>query len=233
LELSRYCPQADKWLAQKRLLVDVPAPVILDVGANIGQTLEAYKALFPEGKVHSFEPFPDSFRKLQQLASRFNRVQTHQLAMADKAGTSTLHVNSVYHATNSLLPRPSSGYRYYPEVAQLEETITVNTDTLDLFAQRSSLGSIDVLKMDIQGGELAALRGAARLLEGQAVGAIVTEVMFVPHYEGGALFHEIHEFLRERDYSLFGIYDWHYAENGQIRFADAIFINRDVRRRLG
>jgi len=232
LELSRYCPQADKWLAQKALLQAQHAPIILDIGANVGQTLEAYKALFPESEIHSVEPFPDSFLALQQVASRYSGTHIYQLAMAEQPGEHALYVNQVYHATNSLLPRPASGHCYYPEGARLDDRITVKTNTLDLLAQQTGLGYIDILKMDIQGGELAALRGATGLLEKQSIGLIITEVMFVPHYEGGAMFNEIHDFMLQMDYSLFGIYDLHYAENGQIRYADAIFISRDLRSRL-
>lgn len=232
IELSRYRPQTDKWLAQKGLLSNIATPIILDIGANIGQTLEAYKELFPNSEVHSFEPFPDSFHALEQVASRHTRAYAHQLAMAAEPGERTFYINTVYHATNSLLPRPSSGHRYYPEGAALNETIIVKANTLDSFCGESGLSHIDVLKMDIQGGELAALRGGVRMLDEQAVGLIITEVMFVPHYEGGVLFHEIHDFLHEKGYSLFGIYDPHYADNGQMRYADAIFINRNLRSRL-
>lgn len=233
LELSRYDLGEDKWLAQKSLLEGGPiSPIILDVGANIGQTVEAYKALFPTAEIHSFEPFPASYHMLQQLASRYDKIHTYPLAIADKAGESRLYVNAIYHATNSLLPRPSSGRRYYPEGAELNESITVIKETLDAFFERSGLSHIDILKMDIQGGELAALYGAKKLLADQTIGLIITEVMFIPHYEGGAMFHEINQFLLDNGYSLFGIYDIHYAENGQIRFADAIYVNRNLRAKL-
>jgi FkbM family methyltransferase len=229
LDLSRYDPATDKWLAQKRLLDDTNAPVILDLGANTGQTLESYLALFPDGEIHCFEPYPETYLKLLELSSRHDKVKTYQLAIADRVGERQLYVNTVYHVTNSLLPRPASGHRYYPEGAELKDSISVMTETLDGFASRASLRQIDILKMDIQGGELAALRGAERLLKVQGVRLIMTEVMFVPHYEGGAMFHELYAHLANYGYSLFGIYDIHFADNGQLRFADAIFINRELR----
>jgi FkbM family methyltransferase len=233
LDLNRYHPETDKWLAQKKLLEDVEAPVILDVGANVGQTLEAYKSLFPEAEVHCFEPYPDSYRTLQELASQFSRTQTHKLAVAERAGESTFYINPVFHPTNSLLPRPASGRQYYPTGAELEKTISVKTDTLDAIVRRLNLSRVNVLKMDIQGAELSALQGAESLLGEGAIDLIMLEIMFVPHYEGGALFHELHEFLRLKSYSLFGIYDAHFDDmNWQMRFADAIFISQDLRVRL-
>lgn len=232
IELSRYRPQTDKWLAQKRLLQGTPAPVIFDVGANTGQTLVAYRDLFPDGEIHCFEPFPDSFHALQQAAAHHPQAYVYPLAISDSIGERTFYVNNFYHVTNSLLPRPASGPRYYPDGAGLDETISVRTDTLDAFIQRSKIVQIDILKMDIQGGELSALRGAAQLLDQQIARLITTEIMFIPHYEGGALFHEINDLLLSKGYSLFGIYDLHYADNGQLRFADAVYINGEMRNAL-
>lgn len=229
IELRRYRPQTDIWLAQKNLLRDVHSPIVFDVGANIGQTLEAYMDLFPNGEIYCFEPFPDSFAALRQAASRYSQAHAYPLAISDSVGERTFYVNAAYHATNSLLPRPVSGPRYYPDEARLDNTIAVTVDTLDSFVQRSGVGKIDILKMDIQGGEMSALRGAEKLLDKQSAKVIVTEIMFIPHYEGGGLFHEINEFLVHKGYSLFGIYDLHYADNGQLRFADAIYINNDMR----
>lgn len=232
IDISRYRPQADKWVAHKILLQGTHAPLILDVGANIGQTLQAYKDIFPDCEIHCFEPFPDSYSILKQTTSNYKHAHAHHLAISDSIGERALYVNSYYHVTNSLYPRPTSGARYYPEGAQLNDVITVQTDTLDSFCQRFEIGNIDILKMDIQGGELAALHGASKMLDNQTPRLITTEIMFIPHYEGGALFHEINDYLLSKGYSLFGIYDLHYAENGQLRFADAIYINGEMRNAL-
>jgi len=229
VDIKRYHPQSDKWGAQQYLLGQVMNPVIYDVGANVGQTLQEYKAIFPDSRVFSFEPFPESFHMLEQVADNFENSRVFPLAMAEHEGERDFYINTHFHATNSLLPRPASGQRYYPEEAVLEDKITVKVDTIDHFSQQENIEQIDVLKMDIQGGELAALHGAKLVLETQSVKLVVTEVMFVPHYEGGALFDEIHDFLKKCGYSLYGMYEQTFAENGQLRFADAIFINQKMR----
>jgi hypothetical protein len=62
------------------------------------------------------------------------------------------------------------------------------------------------------------------------VSLIYTEVMFVPHYDGGVLFHTLCDHLLERGYTLFNLYDFHWASMGQLRFGDALFVSDRVRR---
>ena len=75
-----------------------------------------------------------------------------------------------------------------------------------------------------------ALRGATEKLNQGLIALIYTEVTFVPYYEGGAMFYEICNFLSGYEYTLFDIYNTAHARNGQLRFADAIFVSPQIRR---
>jgi hypothetical protein len=132
-------------------------------------------------------------------------------------------------ATNSLLPRPRNLKRYYPQNAETVGQVEVETTTLDTFCKHSAISKIDILKMDIQGGELLALQGATDLLSESLVDLIYTEVIFVPHYEGGPLFHELSGFLSRYDYSLFDLFLIKHGNNGQLRHGDAIFVSNKMR----
>lgn len=103
--------------------------------------------------------------------------------------------------------------------------------SIDRFAELRALSGSSLLKLDIQGGELAALRGASKFLSAQQFAIVYSEVVFAPHYENQPLFHELSSFLQERGYSLFRLYDLHTAENGQMRYGDALFVNRAIRAR--
>jgi hypothetical protein len=61
------------------------------------------------------------------------------------------------------------------------------------------------------------------------IAIIHTEVTFVPHYERGALFCDVCAYLNDRGYTLFNIYDLQWAQNGQVRFGDALFVNARLR----
>ena len=227
----RRADPTDAWGAQAKLLRDVERPTILDVGAHFGETLVRYAELFPRARIHSFEPYPASFRELRRVAAEHPPAEAHELALSDRAGELTFHASPVRHATNSLLPRPSAGRRYYPADADLPETTTVRSETVDGFCDAHGIERIDVLKMDVQGGELLVLNGAEATLRAGRVGLIYTEVIFVPHYEGGVLFTELSARLEDLGFSIFNIYDPVSATNGQLRFANAIFVSEELRAR--
>jgi FkbM family methyltransferase len=222
----------DPWLVQRRLLGSVRRPVIFDVGANMGQTLENYAAAFPGATIHSFEPFPESFRQLAETASRHRGAIPHQLALADAAGERPFFVNPEWHTRNSLLPRPAEGRRYYRAGSDLTPDLKVQVDTLDAFCAGNHVEHISILKLDVQGGESMVLRGAERLLSREAIDMIFTEVMFVPHYEGGPLFHRLWGQLEEKRYSFFNLFDIIVARNGQLRYANALFLSSPTRARV-
>jgi hypothetical protein len=108
----------------------------------------------------------------------------------------------------------------------------VETITIDEVMKLNNLNKIDILKFDIQGGELMALQGAEHSLQQQKISIIYTEALFVPHYEGNPLLRELWNYLVQYDYTLFDIYDMYRATNGQLRFADAIFISKEARSKV-
>ena len=217
------------WQAQRRLLQHVEHPVVFDVGANIGQTLEKYAAVLPGARIHSFEPFPQSYQRLAATAAAHPPAVAHELALGANSGEATFHVNPEFHTRNSLLTRPASGRRYYRGGSELPESVPVKVDTLDNVCTREGIERIDVLKLDVQGAELQVLRGGQTLLAKEAVDIIFIEVMFVPHYENGPLFHDVDAVLRDRSYSLYNIYDLITASNGQLRYANALFVSNSFR----
>lgn len=205
--------------------------VIYDVGANKGQTTKKYRSLFPSSKIYSFEPFPETAEILREKLKDDSDVHVVQKAVSDKNDTEDFFVNGL-DATNSLLSRPKDARRYFPKKGETLDVITVDTVTIDSLRSEIELGRIDVLKFDIQGGELKALHGAKETLSEGGLSVIYTEIMFVPHYEKGPLFHEVWSYLSKYGFSLFDIYNLHRAQNGQLRYGDALFICESLRDRV-
>ncbi|HZV33101.1 MAG TPA: FkbM family methyltransferase [Verrucomicrobiae bacterium] len=224
---------ADPFEAQRRLLghLDRTDFSILDVGGNKGQTTKKYRSLFPRAEIYCFEAFPDCIDELQKQFHEDPKIHVVPKAVAASNGVATFHVNE-FDATNSLLPRTVSGRRYYSKTAGPKGTIEVEMTALDEFLRSNNVQNVQLLKLDIQGGELNALRGAESLLRAGNVSLIFTEIWFVPHYEGAPLFHEIWSFLSKFDYSLFDVYDLHRATNGQLRYGDALFVSKSLREKV-
>ena len=208
----------------------VNQPVIFDAGANRGKITAHYRELFPEAKIYSFEPLPALFSKLQERFADDKDVHLHQLALSDFVGTAEFHLTG-FDTTNSLQPRKTGTRRYFDKrVVATGESIQVSTMTIDAFCEEQGIEEIDILKMDIQGGERKALLGAAELLKNQKIRMIYAESALIQHYEGEALLYEITDFLAERDYTLYDVVHIFRGRNGQARYCMGMFVSPEMRR---
>ena len=140
---------------ERRLLASClqTGSVVVDAGANIGiysQFLS--KCVGPRGKVHSFEPSPDNFRRLRSAMSGFSNVQANQLAVSDKTGESVLYISDNLNVD----------HRAYPTEGETRRTLSIQSTRLDDYFKPGE--RVDLIKMDIQGFEMHALRGTERVL---------------------------------------------------------------------
>jgi FkbM family methyltransferase len=235
LELRRTRPTIgtfplDPYFAQKEFIekLGVSDPVIFDIGAHMGETVNRYKGLFKDSSVYCFEPFPDNVRFLRSRYSSDPTIHVFDQAVSDSCGMKTFYVNE-NDATNSLLPRDKSGRRYYSKAAAAKTQLDIETITIDEVMKQHGIESVDILKLDIQGGELMALQGAEKALHQQRISILYSEALFVPHYENNPLLRDLWNYLQQFGYTIFNIYDLYRAANGQLRFADVIFVSKQVR----
>jgi hypothetical protein len=68
-------------------LKDRVAPVVFDVGANIGQTVQRIRRFLPSSFIHSFEPVPSSFEKLRTNTQGFTNLTVNHAAVGAKPGS--------------------------------------------------------------------------------------------------------------------------------------------------
>ena len=132
-----------------------PGDVILDVGANIGSyTLRCARRTGPRGRVVSIEAMAETAALLQKNieANRLANVDVVACAMGEKPG----HV-ALYSTGHSSSTRLQEGGPF----AQVAETEVITGDSL---VERFGLNRVDWIKMDIEGGEPAALRGMKRIV---------------------------------------------------------------------
>lgn len=136
-----------------------PGSVVWDVGANIGfYTLIASRLVGDAGRVVAFEPLPANCAAIRQnlALNGITNVEIVDIALGDQVGSATLNV----YGTSTLAKLDD------PEQAApgrtLRDQIEVPVSTLD--AQLRSFPAPALVKMDIEGTEAAALRGAKALL---------------------------------------------------------------------
>jgi FkbM family methyltransferase len=197
--------------------------VIFDVGANVGDTAERYRELFPEAEIYCFEPYPQVFAQLSARYGQSPNLHLFKLALSEQTGTASFYTFS-NPVANSLLPKaPDITEVVDAQHIQDKGVIPVETITLDEFCQRQKIDHIDILKFDIQGAELKALRGAESSLRKRKIGLIYLEVQFASLYTGQAWFFDIAHYLIERGYELFDFYNFTYREDGKLKWGDALF----------
>jgi FkbM family methyltransferase len=231
LNVPKIRNKANAFRDQDLLLDKEEIKVIFDLGAYFGEVTSKYRALFPEATIYSFEPFSDSFRKLLKKSKGNTLTKPFQLCISDRVGKNEFFLNSD-PSCNSLFKRSMNSGLSSSVNNTSAGTIDVNVTTIDEFCKKEIIQEIDILKLDIEGSELLALKGASEKLSENLIKLIYTEIMFVPHYEGGVLFHELSSFLSGYGYTLFNLYDLKRAANGQLRWGNSIFINPHIRAKM-
>jgi FkbM family methyltransferase len=224
--------QNDPFWIQKRLMgwLGLQDPLVLDIGANKGQTIQNYRHILPRCRIHAFEPTPGVFRDLNQAFGETPGVTLYRAAVVEYPGPVRFYVNSMT-STNSTLPRPKRDRRYFPTRSKHVTSPEVPGIRLDDFWAQKVFPAPDIIKLDIQGGELPALRGAVKLLDEARPGVICTEVQFIPLYEGATNYHDLANFLRARGYGLYNLTGLHRSANaGQLTYGDAIFVSDHFRK---
>lgn len=144
--------------AMKRLLK--PGDVFIDVGANIGYLSAIGAGLVgTAGQVHSFEPVPQYFEKLDRLA-RTNpeySIFANALALGSHSGTATIYVTHE-PGQNTLVPS-------YKSATEIRHTVEVPVMRLDAYIAAKSIGRVGLIKIDVEGYEFSVLKGLQRYFE--------------------------------------------------------------------
>lgn len=144
-------------------------PVILDVGAHSGVWSRLLSQhLGGKGRFHLFEASPENARRLAgSLEANFSLIPK---AVSDHDGEATLYfaprstdISSLHRRTESIFGNVTF------------EEVKVETIRLDTWIEQNKVERIDYLKMDIEGHELSALRGAMRSLEAGIIRVLAFE----------------------------------------------------------
>lgn len=137
--------------------------VFYDVGANVGFfTVIAARLVGRSGRVYAFEPVPRNLELLRAnvRANQFDTVDVVERAVADRDGFETLRTTKN--------PGGASLARGAGRPPDVQAHVEVETVRLDGLVERGEIAPPDVVKIDVEGAELAVLRGMKSLLEDQA-----------------------------------------------------------------
>jgi len=134
-----------------------PDSIVLDIGANIGYftLIAAQKA--KKGKVVAFEPVQELSKKLQQniRENHFQNIKVVEAAAGESEKDSTIYLSTSENSGMSSLQPPEN----FSGLSQAVKIINI-----DQWIKQSEIEKIDIVKLDIEGSELFALRGMKETL---------------------------------------------------------------------
>ena len=147
--------------------------IVWDVGANKGYyTLLAQEKIGGRGRVYAYEPVPENVIDLDLIVSlnNLNNFIVEPVALSSAVGESSFSLEGWSMGVSAW------GKLLNGNAESVKEKITVQTSTIDHEVERLKLEKIDMIKMDIQGGELGAIRGAKTALENGVIKNILLEL---------------------------------------------------------
>lgn len=199
----RFAHNGELWLLRHLLAahaaIGTNTPfVACDAGANVGDYTrnilrEAQGANCPVA-VHAFEPSPLCLDALRHAFGATPAVRIVGVALADRAGEASLFAGKTGSTLASLVPRSV----LTPET---ESTLRVPLLLLGDYMKAQAITHVDLLKLDVEGSELPALRGLNEQLRPEIIDVIQFEYGGAT-LDGGTTLREIYELLVGRGYVL-------------------------------
>lgn len=171
-----------------------PEDIVWDIGASVG--LYSVHLGARAAKVVAFEPDPATYARLKENVN-LNRLEAkidcHQLALGEKSGELELATDGL----NGYAPVLAMG-----RLGRHEQRVKITVRTIDELAGEG-FRAPSVIKIDIEGAELLALKGSENLLgSGQRPRVLFIEVhpKFLPNFGGTE--EEVRELLRRKNYQV-------------------------------
>jgi FkbM family methyltransferase len=132
------------------------AKVILDIGANIGNSSLFFASHNPSAIIHAFEPHPETYLRagVNIGMNQFTNIKLHNLGLGEeKASLKLYEVNEHNPGMNRILEKDLDlPYKIVP------------IEKLDTFVKEAGIPKVDLIKIDVEGYEYTVLKGAKELL---------------------------------------------------------------------
>ena len=213
---------------------------IIDVGCNVGDTINDFQNQFKCKKIYGFEPEKECIKKLKVRFKNKKNIEILNHALDNKthkkyfyehqngnnlSGFYKINLKSKDHIDLKNRKRSKKNIVEYKKT--INKKVAVNTITLDHFIKRKKIKHINLLKLDTQGSEHRILQGAKKNLN--KIDVIITEIQFWDYYSHRSDFYNIEKIIRKH----FELYDISYIaknpENFRTDYIDAIYVNKKLK----
>ena len=180
-----------------------PTSVYVDVGANVGDWSEALVLGGGRiGRLIAVDPSRKNLELVKEKLNRlnFNKFELCECALSDSIGQTQFYINKDPNLSghDSIFNMTVIGYQ------EGIECINVETSTLDELAKKLTISDIYFLKIDVEGNELAVLKGAESLLEKENIDFIQIEFGHAAR-AARVYLHDIINYTNKYNYIIFVI----------------------------
>jgi FkbM family methyltransferase len=197
--------------------IEFIAPVLFDVGANVGDFTHRFLKLFPDAVTKSFEPTNETFRSLSARFSNYENVVCENMALGAHPKRAWIELEK-----NSSLNRVLTNR---DETKHIQE---ISITTGDDYVSRYKIEEIDFLKIDTEGHDLEVLKGFDQFIGNNSVLFIQVEVGINPENEGHIPLEVMKPYLEERNFKLYYMHEFAWLikkRSSYLKRVDAIFVD--------
>ena len=186
------------------------AKTIIDIGANVGFFSKLCRDLFPDSKIYSIEPIPQTFYCLERNFKGDSLTKVFNLAISDFNGRSKMSFNEQDSAVSQFSDKGR---------------VSVEVSKLDNFIEKNKIDKVDILKIDTETFEAHVLRGGSKTLE-------KTKYLFIEitmeednrNYTLSSLLKLL--FSDNYNFQLVGFRNYADVSEGEMPIMDALFENK-------
>ena len=171
----------------------------IDIGCHKGEFMDIILHYAPHGLHVGFEPLPDMYSSLKSKYQHQPNVTIYPYALCNEEGSSSFNHVKTNPAYSGLLKRS------YDQDNMEDETIQVDTTCLDIILPNNQ--KVDLIKIDVEGGEYGVLLGASHTLKSSK------PLLIFEHGIGASDYYNttpemLYSFLEKHNYNVFTLEDF-------------------------
>lgn len=199
-------------------------PIIVEAGAYDGRDTQKMVKQWPNCTLHAFEPLPEIYERLEKNTILLPQVHRYPYALSNSNDNALFYISERpdkpgFASQAGSLHAPKERLRYSPLI--FPRTVPVKTITLDTWAEKNSINTIDLLWLDTQGHELAILQASPNIL--QNIKVILAEVSFIESYDNQPGYQEVVQWMIAHGFEHIGR---DFEDTNKSFFGNALFVKK-------
>jgi FkbM family methyltransferase len=187
--------------------------IVIDAGNFKGETLKLFSSYFPNNKIFGFEPHPEHYLITIKNVNDYSNIKVFNSALGPRSERVSFNLGRL---------SDSSSILGFNSVNNQLSQVEIDMICLDDFTKE--IDEILILKLDIEGFEVEALKGANQTLKKTRY--VTTEMNNQDFHSNGCQYYEVDDLLRNKGFKLIAIHS-DYNHQG-LSYYDATYANLNL-----